>query len=183
MTGYYNHPLSCLFLAAPVPFVCCVYRVYSSSSSSSLIPPTGFSLFFWLCLQKRICPSLPLLLFSFSSLTQSVLWFFSRLSLCLVSTSPAFGRELQSQLLFLELFQAHHDGILVYTGLSSAGHQSHTHQLLLHTSHQLRSADGPRGSQGTLWFTRARTGMGEIRESTIHHAISSVCQKQWPDFL
>lgn len=28
----------------------------------------------------------------------------------------------------------------------------------------------------------ARTGMGEIRGAAIHHAISSVWQKQWPDF-
>lgn len=67
--------------------------------------------------------------------------------------TAAFGRELQSQLLFLELFKAHHDGILVFTGLSFNGYQSHTHQLFLHTSHKLCGADGPCGSQGMLWFS------------------------------
>ncbi len=87
---------------------------------------------------------------------------------------PAFGRELQSQLFILELLQAHHDGILVYTGLSSAGHQSHTHQLLLHTPHQLCSAHGPRGGQGRRLFCSACQGrMGVIKGSVVDHLISS----------
>lgn len=65
-----------------------------------------------------------------------------------LSHLPAFRKEFQSQLFILELLQAHHDGILVYAGLSSAGHQSYTHQLLLHPPYQLCSAHGPRGGQG-----------------------------------
>lgn len=59
------HPLCCLFLAAPVPFVCCVYHVYSSSSSSSLIPPTVFSLFLALPVEKDLHLTSPPALFFF----------------------------------------------------------------------------------------------------------------------
>lgn len=61
---------------------------------------------------------------------------------------PAVGRELQSKLLFLELFQTHHDRILVHSGLQTTGHQPHSHLLFLHTPHKLCSANGPRGGQG-----------------------------------
>lgn len=90
---------------------------------------------------------------------------------------PAFGKEFQSQLFILELLQAHHDGILVYAGLSSAGHQSYTHQLLLHPPYQLCSAHGPRGGQGkhfSLLVHARRGGVGNICGSVIYHLISSV---------
>ena len=170
--------LLCLFVAAlshSVPSVCCFVvctwlplRVSSSPSrlstnsshhfshfflalpplhvSASHLPMTKylFSIFLLPTTHPPFCPSLSIS--SSHSLT---------LSLSLPPVPPAFGRELQSQLFILELLQAHHDGILVYTGLSSAGHQSHTHQLLLHTPHQLRGAHGPCGGQGRRLFRHA----------------------------
>lgn len=58
--------------------------------------------------------------------------------------------ELQPELLFLELLEAHHDGVLVNAGLPTAGHEPDSHHMLLHPSHQLCGADGPRGCQGGL---------------------------------
>lgn len=47
------------------------------------------------------------------------------------------GQEsLQCQLLFLELFGAFHDGILVHTGLPVDGDQQDPHHLCLQSSHQ-----------------------------------------------
>lgn len=61
----------------------CLFLFVLLFSQSSQV----FSHFFWLRLWKRICTSLALLLFTFSSLAQSVLWFISRHSYCLVSIS------------------------------------------------------------------------------------------------
>lgn len=100
------------------------------------------------------------------------------------SLPPALGGKLQSQLLVLELFQAHHDGILVDAGLSSPGHQSHTHQLLVHTPDQLRRAHGARGGQGRR-FSPAPAGMGgmgEIKGLVVHHLISGGWQGWCADF-
>ena len=70
--------------------------------------------------------------------------------------SPALGGEFQSQLLLLELLEALHDRPLVHAGLQAAGHQPHTHQLLLHPPHQLRRAHGSRGGQGEHELARRR---------------------------
>lgn len=165
----------CLFVAAishSVPSVCCFVAVciwlclcVSSSTSffHQFLPPVSH--FFWLIDHSMLSAShLPMTkyLFCVPVFSQPSCFFVSQfLPVCLgfsqshsvslslsLSHLPAFRKEFQSQLFILELLQAHHDGILVYAGLSSAGHQSYTHQLLLHPPYQLCSAHGPRGGQG-----------------------------------
>lgn len=149
-------------------FCCCVYLTLSLCFFLYIlfppIPPTSFSLFFGSpttpCFLPPTSPwpsiysvspcspnppaflSLSFFLSVWVSLNHTLPLFLS------LSLLPAFRKEFQSQLFILELLQAHHDGILVYAGLSSAGHQSYTHQLLLHPPYQLCSAHGPRGGQG-----------------------------------
>lgn len=164
----------CLFVAAishSVPSVCCFVAVciwlclcVSSSTSffHQFLPPVSH---FFLahrplhafCLPPPhdrvsiLCPRVLPTLLLFCLSVPSCLSGFLSITLCLsfsLSHLPAFRKEFQSQLFILELLQAHHDGILVYAGLSSAGHQSYTHQLLLHPPYQLCSAHGPRGGQG-----------------------------------
>lgn len=109
------------------------------------------------------------------------LFFVPSFNLILLPLPLAFGRKLQSQLFFLELRQAHHDGVLVYAGLSFAGHQSHTHQLLLHTPHQLCRSHGARGGQGRCWFCRACQRGARIKGSDVHHLISNCWQSRSTD--
>lgn len=168
-------------------FCCCVYLTLSLCFFLYIlfppIPPTSFSLFlahrplhaFCLppthdrvsILRPRVLPTLLLFCLSVPSCLSGCL----SITLCLsfsLSHLPAFRKEFQSQLFILELLQAHHDGILVYAGLSSAGHQSYTHQLLLHPPYQLCSAHGPRGGQGRHFslLVHARRGwaisMGQL---------------------
>lgn len=195
----------CLFVAAlshSVPsvycfVVMCVWLPLCVSSSPSLsppIPPTVFRTFFWLSHHPMFLPptspwlsicsltSCNSCLFSFLSLSFSFfLYVLVSLTLSLPPPPPmslAFGRELQSQLFVLELLQAHHDGILVYTGLSSAGYQSHTHQLLLHTPHQLCCSHGPCGGQGRcLLCSACQQGIGRIKGIVVHHLINCCWQK------
>ena len=56
--------------------------------------------------------------------------------------SHTVGELLHSKLLLLELLRALHDRPVVVAGLQAAGHQQHTHHLLLQPPHQLRRAHG-----------------------------------------
>lgn len=183
----------CTFSFCPFCLLFCV--LYSLSVFLPLCPFSTdsshhFSHFFWLPHHSTFLPPTSpwLSICSLSSCIPPPSLLFIPLSQYLlhdisVSLPPpslplAFGRELQSQLFILELLQAHHDGILVYAGLSSAGHQSHTHQLLLHAPHQLCGSHGPCGGQGRRLFCRAcQRGMGNIKGSVVHHLISSGWQK------
>lgn len=60
----------------------------------------------------------------------------------------AEGTLLQSQLLFLELLRAQHDGILVHSGLQATGNQQEPHHLLLQSPDQLRHPHGPSRKRG-----------------------------------
>lgn len=127
-------------------------HIFWSSHRSLFLPPT--SPWLSICALSSCFPSL--LLSPSLSLRLGLSLFLSlTLSLPPLPLPSAFRGELQSQLFILELLQAHHDGILVHAGLSSAGHQPHTHQLLLHTPHQLCCAHGPRGGQGRRLLSSA----------------------------
>lgn len=167
-------------------FVCLTPYLFLPLSPFSTNSSHHFSHFFWLTHHSKFLSTshLPVTKYPFPDFLHpkplclfypflwiSIFYFFS---LPPPPLPPAFGRELQSQLFILELLQAHHDGILVYAGLSSAGHQSHTHQLLLHTPHQLCGAHGPRGGQGRrLRCCGCQRGLDDIKGSVVHHSISS----------